>query len=138
MVYEDRLRVICHLPANHHDEELAVYEVIDYLKGRKDDPDDPIEISGFTYSEFVAREGSRDAAGGGPIFQGVWWDCEKEWVPDQIALLIVDYQQPDDVSRSSFLQAIVRLKQAIFDRYAENGRPQDEIWVVAHQLMRFL
>jgi hypothetical protein len=138
VVYEERLRVLCHLPTNHENEEMAIYEVIDYLKARKDDPADPIGVMGFTYSEFVVSEEASGEAGKGPVFQGVWWDPDNDWVPDQIALLIVDYRRPPGASLNTFFQAIVRLKQAIAARYADNQRPQDEIWVVAHPLIRFL
>ena len=48
VVYEERLRVIVHLPVGHEDEELAAYEVLDLLKKQKDDPSESVKVMGFT------------------------------------------------------------------------------------------
>ncbi len=71
--------------------------------------------------------------------QGLWWDAAMGgWVPDPIAVLIVDYQRHPGVSQQALFQSILKLKRTIAARYRENGRQQEKIWVVAHPLLRFL
>jgi hypothetical protein len=76
VVFEERLRVIIHLPAGHEDEELAVYEILDLLKQQKDDPTEPMKVMGFTYSAFAGSDkAGAEPEGKGPVFQGMWWDA---------------------------------------------------------------
>jgi len=141
VVFEERLRVIVHLPVGHEDEELAVFETLDFLKQQKDDPAEPVKVMGFTYSAFVGSALALPGEDGskGPVFQGMWWDAALGgWVPDPITVLLVDYQRPPGVAQEALFQTIFQLKRTIAARYRENGRQQEEIWVVAHPLLRFL
>ncbi|MCI0463276.1 MAG: hypothetical protein L0Z62_40535 [Gemmataceae bacterium] len=120
-LHEVRTRVTCHLPVNDAQEEKAFFKVIDYLDQQRQEQ---VGVKGYTHSE------ARPAA-----FHGYWWRDDAE-VPlhDQIVLCLVDYLLP---SGSQQLSAKVKeLKQTIRKAYRYYKRPQDEVWVVAQQILR--
>jgi len=120
-LHEIRTRVSCHLPVNKQQEEKAFFKVIAYLKRLKDEG---IGVRGWTTSALRP-----------PVFHGWWWSEEREeWLLDNIVLCLIDYhlgfEQPE-------LSARVReLKQTIRRWYRHHQSPQEEIWVVAHQVLR--
>jgi hypothetical protein len=78
VVTEERLRVIVHLPVGHEDEELAAFEILDFLKRQKEEPAEPAKVMGFTYSAFAGSDTTPKPGGiggKGPVFQGMWWDA---------------------------------------------------------------
>jgi hypothetical protein len=120
-LHEERTRVTCHLPLNNDQEERAVLRVLDYLKEQRDEP---VGVKGFTHSEFRP-----------PSFRGYWWHPKRrEWIADRIVLCIVDYKLPLSDPRLS--AKVAELKRAIRRCYRESRSPQQEVWVVAQQVIR--
>ena len=120
-LHEVRTRVMCHLPVNNSQEEKAFFKVLSYLRKLKDQG---IGVSGWTTSTL------RPA-----VFHGWWWSEQwEEWVRDDLVLCFVDYRLSlDDPSVSERVQ---ELKQTISKYYRLHRSPQEEVWVVAYQVMR--
>jgi hypothetical protein len=112
---------MCHLPVNNAQEEKAFFKVLSYLHGLKDEE---LGITGFTTST------SRPAA-----FHGWWWsDDRQRWVRDDQVLCFVDYRLAlDDPALG---QRVAELKQTIRKWYRLHRSPQEEVWVVAYQVIR--
>jgi hypothetical protein len=118
---EERTRVICHLPLNNLSEEKAVLQVLGYLKEQRKDE---IGVKGFTHTEF--RPSS---------FRGYWWNGKRQkWVEDNLVLCIIDYKLGFSDARLS--STVQQLKDTVRTAYRESGSPQDEVWVVAEQVLR--
>jgi hypothetical protein len=106
---------------NDGQEEKAFFNVLAYLKALKDQD---IGVTGWTTSV------RRPAA-----FQGWWWpDDQEEWIPDSIVLCIVDYRL--DLGDPDLSARVKELKQVIRKSYRRFRRPQEEVWVVAHAVIR--
>ena len=119
--HEDRTRVIGHLPLNNSAEEKAVKNIIDYVEAQRRNR---IGIEGYTYSAASA-------------FYGRWWSSEaRGWMEDKIILLIVDYKIPLTDKRFSLSEKVAELQRVIHESYDRYGRPQEEVWVVAHPVIR--
>jgi hypothetical protein len=120
-LHEDRVRVTCHLPLNNVREEKAVLRILRYLQRQRDRP---IGVKGFSHSEL------RPA-----VFRGYWWSSRRQrWVEDKIVLLIVDYRL--SFGAEALSHTVRDLKQNIRGCYQKCGSPQDEVWVVAQQVIR--
>ncbi len=120
-LHEVRTRVICHLPVNSGQEEKAFFKVLSYLRGLKDQG---LGVSGWTTSTL------RPAA-----FHGWWWsDDRQEWVRDDLVLCFVDYRMPFDDPTLS--ERVAELKQTIRKWYRLHRSSQEEVWVVAYQVIR--
>ena len=120
-LHEVRTRAMCNLPVNDGQEEKAFLEVLEYLNSLRHEQ---IGVSGYTHSE------SRPAA-----FHGYWWpENASEPAHDQLVVCTVDYRL---ASGSKELSKKVReLKHIIRKWYRYYASPQDEIWVVAHPIIR--
>jgi hypothetical protein len=119
---EDRTRVICHLPLNNAAEEKAFKKIIVHLEAQRKKR---IGVDGYTYSDPTA-------------FFGRWWRSESRgWVGDKIVLLVVDYKIALTDPRLSLSEQIAELRAVIHDSYRSYGRPQEEVWVVAHHVTRY-
>jgi hypothetical protein len=120
-LHEARTRVTCNLPVNNEQEEKAFFKILAYLDDLRHLG---IGATGYTFSEM------RPA-----VFHGYWWpENAVEPVHDQIIVCTVDYRLP---SGSRDLSAKVKeLKQTIRKWYRHHGSPQEEIWVVAHPIIR--
>jgi hypothetical protein len=121
-LHENRTRIVFNLPLGDIKEEKAANRVLDFLKSqRQADP----AVSGFTHSVF------RPA-----VFRGWWWSPQADdWCDDPIVLVFVDLKM--DFGDLRLSQKIKELKKTIRALYRNFGKPQEEIWVVAHQVMRF-
>ena len=120
-LHEVRTRVTCNLPVNNWPEEQAFFAVLEYLKSLRNQA---IGVSGFTHSML------RPAA-----YLGYWWpDDAQEPVRDRIVICTVDYRL--EFSSQQLSQQVKSLKQSIRKWYRHFGSPQDEIWVIAHPVMR--
>jgi len=112
---------MCRLPLNNSQEEKAFFKVLSYLHGLKEEG---IGVTGFTTST------SRPAA-----FHGWWWsDDRQQWVRDDLVLCFVDYHLA--IGDPSLSQRVEGLKQTIRKWYRLHRSPQEEVWVVAYQVMR--
>jgi hypothetical protein len=120
-LHESRTRVMCHLPVNNAPEEKAFFKVLSYLRGLKDQG---IGVTGFTTSA------SRPAA-----FHGWWWsDDHDQWVRDDQVLCFVDYHLAfDDPTLSEHVEDLKRIIRKWYRLYRS---PQEEVWVVAYQVIR--
>lgn len=120
-LHEVRTRVTCNLPVNNAREEKAFLKVIAFLNDLRTEG---IGVTGYTFSEM------RPA-----VFHGYWWPADAdEPVHDQIVVCTIDYLL---ASGSSELSSRVReLKKTIRKWYRHHGSPQDEVWVVAHTILR--
>ena len=68
-------------------------------------------------------------------FMGNWWSVVKRrWMQDRIVIVIIDLKLP--FSDPSVSQEISDLKETIRTCYRDCGSPQEEVWVVAHQVFR--
>lgn len=120
-LHEDRIRVTCHLPLNNPREEKAVLQCISYLKEQRTAP---VGVKGFTHSVF------RPTA-----FRGCWWSTlHKKWVAEKIVLCMIDYRL--DFGDQRLSQTVAELKDTIRNCYRDCGSPQEEVWVVAHHVIR--
>jgi hypothetical protein len=120
-LHELRTRVTCNLPVNSVQEEKAFFAVQEYFNGLRHQG---IGVSGYTHSVL------RPAA-----FHGYWWPADAdEPVHDQIVVCTVDYLLATDSKPLS--DQVKSLKQTIRKWYRYYGSPQDEIWVMAHPIMR--
>jgi hypothetical protein len=120
-LHEVRTRVMCNLPVNHRNEEKAFFTVLDYLNELRHQG---IGVSGYTHS--VLRPSA---------FLGYWWpETATEPVRDRIVLCTIDFLL--DVNSPELSLQVTRLKQAIRKWYRHHSSPQDEIWVVAHPILR--
>jgi len=120
--HEDRTRVVCHLPLNNAQEEKAFKDVIEYVQSQRRRR---IGVEGYTYSAPTA-------------FSGRWWSLRKEgWLGDRIDLLLIDYEVELADKRVSLSEKITELKETIHAAYAEYGRRQEEVWVVAFPVTRY-
>ncbi len=118
-LYEVRTRIISNLPVNDELEEKAFFKFIDFLKKQKE-----IGVQGYTHSAL------RPA-----VFRGYWWSEKLDnWVPDNIVLCIVDYKL--SFSDQELSGKIKELKETIRKWYRHFGSPQEEVWVVAQQIIR--
>jgi hypothetical protein len=137
--YEERLRVLCHLPVTNPRQELKMSKVIDYLRGRPRNV-----VGGYTlippFRRFPVSPGEyREVA----FTDGWWWsDPRNEWVRDTIAVLIVDFVHPagDFAFSATLYREIDDLRQQLFAIYNMGLPPEqreEEFWVVAHPLLRF-
>ena len=121
-LHEHRTRVVLHLPLNDTQEEKAANQILWFLQEQRKEASG---VKGFTHS--VLRPA---------VFRGWWWSAkEKSWCQDHIVLLLVDYKI--DFSDILLPKVVKELKKAIRYWYRYYGRPQEEIWVVAHQVFRF-
>jgi hypothetical protein len=120
-LHEERVRVTCNLPVNNFKEEGAFWDIVDHLKSLRSKP---IGVRGFTISQM------RPSA-----FLGYWWSAvARRWMHDRIVLVLIDLQL--QFSDPSLSQEISDLKETIRNCYRECGSPQEEVWVVAHQVYR--
>ena len=120
-LHEIRTRVMCHLPLNNGQEEKAFFKVLSHLQGLKNEG---VGVSGFTTSTV------RPAA-----FHGWWWsDDRREWVRDDLVLCFVDYHLAFD--DAALGEQVEKLKQMIRKWYRLHRSPQEEVWVVAYQVIR--
>jgi hypothetical protein len=119
---EARYRVVCHLPVNNAEQEIVIFEFLKLLKELKNI--EGAEIGGFTMSRVES-----------PVFFGYWWFQEqKKWARDKLILCYIDYKIDPD--RQAVSEIIRQLKQSIEDLYRTYSNPEEEIWVVAHPVVR--
>jgi hypothetical protein len=120
-LHEVRTRVMCNLPVNNVQEEKAFFQIIEYLNQLRHEG---VGVTGYTYSE------TRPVA-----FHGFWWpDDGDEPIHDQIVLCTVDYLLASGSAEIS--QQVRQFKQTIRRWYRHFRSPQDEVWVVAHPIIR--
>lgn len=83
-------------------------------------------LGGFTYSTLKNA-----------VFYGFWWSHDKQcWVKDRIVLFIIDYHfYIDD---PVLIRHLDELKSVISDAYTRYGSAQEEIWLVSHNIKRFI
>jgi hypothetical protein len=122
--HEERTRVTCHLPINNAAEEKAFKAIIAHLDQLRQQN---IGVDGYTYSDPGA-------------FFGRWWNrgpSGGDWMSDKIALLVVDFRIALTDPAVSLSEKVTELKDTIHQAYAKYGRPQEEVWVIAHRVTRF-
>ncbi len=120
-LHEVRTRVTCNLPVNNAREEKAFLKILAFLNDLRKDR---IGVTGYTHSEM------RPA-----VFHGYWWpEDAAEPVHDQIVVCTVDYLLPSGSPELSV--RVQELKRTIRKWYRHFGSPQDEVWVVAHPILR--
>ena len=120
-LHEDRTRITCHLPLNNEAEHRAVHAIFTYLQALRRQP---LGVKGFTHTA------ARPAA----VFGDWWSSSRRRWVRDKLVLCIVDYKLP--FSSPDLSRVVRELKEAIHTQYARVGSPQEEVWVVAQQIVR--
>lgn len=121
-LHENRTRVMFHLPLNDTKEEKAANKVVQYLQSQKQEDGG---VKGFTHSVFRQT-----------VFRGWWWSqATEQWCQDQIVLFMVDLKI--DFADQRLSAQIRELKKTIRHWYRYFGKPQEEIWVVAHPITRF-
>ena len=120
-LHEVRTRVTCNLPVNNVREEKAFLTVLAYVD---DLHNQEIGVNGYTYSDMRM-----------PVFYGYWWpEGATKPVRDQIVVCTIDYLL--DFGSAEISGQVKELKQTIRRSYRQFGCPQDEIWVVAHPVLR--
>jgi len=118
---EVRTRVTFFLPVANPRQDLAVQRVIAYLTRQRSRR---IPVTGFTHSQFPDT-----------VFSGLWWDDRnRKWIPDPVALFIVDYL----ISPNNLESALSRLKKAVADAYKQFDEDQEELWIVSERVIRYM
>ncbi len=127
-VYEARLHVACSLPINSYEQLTAIRHVIGYLKKQSaqvSEETDGGKFEGFTFSDANP-----------PVFNGWWFsDDRKQWIVDRIMLLFFDIKFGSDETAVAPLVASIKDEIARLYRI-ESGQGEDEIWVIAHKVIR--
>jgi hypothetical protein len=118
--HENRVRIVFNLPLNGPDEELAFNDVVAQLKGARKAE---LGVTGFTHSEPLP-----------PVYHGQWWDG-RSWIEDDIVVCIVDFPALRG-PQSAIAGRVAALKALIHSCYARRRRPQAEVWVVLHRIVR--
>jgi hypothetical protein len=118
--HETRFRIVCHLPSNDEKQEAAVRAVVSHLQDRSVNPN----FTGFTISNVFQ-----------PAFTGYWYsEDENSWIADKIVLCTMDYRPTE---REAVSRTIGDLKSRIGTLYSELAdHPEQEIWIVAHEVVR--
>jgi hypothetical protein len=120
-LYEVRTRVTANLPVNTMQEEKAFLKVLVYLNELRHQH---IGVSGYTHS--VMRPA---------VFHGYWWpENAASPIRDHIVVCTIDFLL--ESSSSELTAKVKELKQTIRKWYRHYGSPQDEVWVVAHPILR--
>lgn len=119
-LHEERTRVICHLPVGHPMEEKAMMKVLSYVDGLRRTKTD---VKGYTKSSIR------------PIaFRGCWRG-EDGIVEEDVVIVIIDYRLAFSDSRTP--QFVKTLHEKVCNEYERAGRPQEVVWVVAQQVLRY-
>ncbi len=120
--YEERTRVVCHLPLNGPEEQEAVNAIFAYIESLRQKP---LGVKGYTHSS--ARP---------PSHFGAWWSpSRRRWMREKVVLLIVDFKI--SFADQELTRVLAELKEVIREAYSHfTGQPQEEIWFVAHHLVR--
>lgn len=118
---EMRTRVTCHLPLNNAREEKAFFQVLAHLNELRHQK---VGVTGFTHSEL------RPA-----VYHGYWWpEDQKGPVHDQLVLCTIDFRLA--ASSRQLAAKVKELKQTIQKWYRHYQSSQDDVWVVAHPILR--
>lgn len=120
--FEERTRVICHLPLNNPREWQAVDAVFGYIESLRTRR---LDIKGYTHS--AARP---------PAHFGAWRSSSRrKWIREKVILCIIDYKI--NFSDQQVSLVIAEIKGVIREAYSRfTGKPQEEVWVVAHHIVR--
>jgi hypothetical protein len=120
--HEERIRVVCHLPVNNDDQEFVIFQFLKMLRELKDV--EGAEIGGFTMSRVES-----------PVFFGYWWsEDQQKWVKDKLVLCYIDYRADPTIRPVS--QVVRELKENIENLYLVHAKAEEEIWIVAHPVVR--
>lgn len=122
-LHDSRTRVTLFLPLVNPRHEKAIYDIIDYLKSKRDDP---VPVTGFI------RSNIRNLA-----YAGYWWSDENScWVDESNISFVIDFGLDfDSIKLPSTLE---ELKRTISDKYEQYGSRQEEIWVIAYSVKRYV
>lgn len=122
-LYDKRTRVTLFLPLANEKHENAICAFVEYLKSNHNRP---IPITGFI-SSLLRPAG----------FSGYWWSDESNsWVEEYNMSFIIDFGLSFN-SRSVPL-ILKELKNTIADLYKHYGSEQDEIWLIAQPVERYV
>ena len=147
---ERRVRVTFFLPAETTEDQNAVRKVIGSLDSQFVTGNiTRFTITGFTHSgipskisaeEMMVHETRLEKE----IFFGHWWSyaefkgvpwTPRELVVEPVVFFLIDY--PVFAEEWELDQVLQCLKKDIFSIYAEQGRPQEEIWMVKQDIYRY-
>jgi hypothetical protein len=121
--HEERLRVICHLPVNNSRQLQVVDRFVNHLRELRT-KNGGIDVGGFTHSQVLP-----------PVFGGYWWSDDRQaWVKDGIAVFMIDYRVTGDVG--AVAAGVADLKKRLTELYREYTGGEEEVWVVAHSIIR--
>jgi len=121
---EPRTRVTFFLPVKNAAEEKALKAVKQYLEDQKVRRIAP--VTGLTFSQ------SPNA-----VFSGHYWSKENQkWYREGVVMFIVDYSERRE--EDEFVSAIDELAVCIVEAYENAGSHQEEIWIIAESVARFL
>jgi hypothetical protein len=128
-VFEERARVICHLPCEGSRQVQAVRRVFSYLKGCRTAP---VPVVGFTHSEILPT-----------TFRGLWFGkraedsptARRRWIPDKIVVLILDYET--DFSDERLQRVVDDLANKLREVYTAVGSQQSDFWIIAERVFRY-
>jgi hypothetical protein len=119
-LHEYRTRIVCHLPVPNWQAKSAADRVIAHLKRLRRLRTGT--VLGFT----VSTPGT---------YIGHWWsDAQRRWVDEDVVLCLIDFKLRFFDRRLS--RHVAQLKQFIRREYARYGVAQEEVWVVAYQVLR--
>lgn len=122
LTYRDRLRIICHLPANNSAQSAAIGRFFDYLRNPG------TGIDGYTSS-------SPHPA----LFHGYWWkEDDKQWIRDSIVVCMIDYLLEEKKPATDVIANLKRKIDRLYREAAPDEREkQDVIWILSHQVIEY-
>jgi hypothetical protein len=119
---EHHTRVVCHLPCNNTAESKAITSFAKYLEAQRTRP---FGLKGYTKSVTSGR-----------TFTGYWRRTTRgKFLQENVVLFLIDYEH--SLESQAMLDNLARMKQSLQGWYLEfTGKPQEEIWMVAHPIAR--
>lgn len=122
-LFDKRTRVTMFLPIQNEKHEKAVFDTIDYLKSKYDKP---IPITGFLSS--LVHPAS---------LLGYWWSDEAtDFVEEYNISFVIDFGL--SFNSQNLSPTLKELKDTIASLYKHYGSEQDEIWVIAQPVERYV
>ena len=131
---ETRTRVICYLPTSFQHEEdnkrqiqlqLAFLHALDYIETlyRKK----VMDVAGYTMSKdnsYAGRWRSSDNT----------LEEDKKWVQDDLRIVTINFRL--SIDDNVFRNELIMLREAVAKAYYNQSQLQDELWIIAHELIR--
>lgn len=135
---ERHVRVTFFLVANTEEHLRAIDGVKNYLKAQEflSEKEKKLPVTGFTHSLFP---GFPQWLSGETVFTGYWWDTSEKYIKklviEKTVLFIIDFIAYAEEWKTD--ENIALLKTRILGYYETFQSPQEEIWIVKQDVVRY-